>query len=578
MSLLRSQFRNSIAKICKRYQQTQAKVCAPPSAPSGPVFLNHTCFPDRVAIRDKIARYTYANIFLSANELSKEITKICNGRTNERVAFMCSNDVNYVISLWAIWLSGQIAVPLSSLHPKNALLYYANDCQSKLLLSSPEYVELMKSVSTNTGTTLHVLDDKLSLNCAQKNYNTQADLEGGLPLNFYNDSNALILYTSGTTGSPKGVVVSHKNLQYSITTLLDAWKWSPNDVILHTLPLHHVHGTVNALLCPLYVGAKVIMLKKFNANTVWSFLLGVGANPEDRKTTIYMGVPTIYYNLIDEYHKVFKDDPKMVEHIRVTLKNRIRLMVSGSAPMPATIHDKWLKISGHNLLHRYGMTECGMVLSQEYDSERFPGTVGVPLPGVSVRFAEEAAPKQEPKIVLESTNIDGKVVFNKKDPKPSEGNLKGELLVKGDGVFKEYYNLPEATRKEFTEDGWFKTGDICEYDEDVKQFRILGRKSVDIIKMGGYKLSALQIEGKLVLHPDIKECAVFGVEDEKWGQRVAALIVTKPDKEVTLDGIREWAADKMPGYWVPSIIKSVKEIPKNAMGKVNKKQLVKSMD
>lgn len=149
-----------------------------------------------------------------------------------------------------------------------------------------------------------------------------------------------------------GVVLSHRNLQNQIGTLLDAWKWSPNDVILHTLPLHHVHGIVNALLCPLHIGAKTIMLKKFNANTVWSFLLGVGAKPDERKITVYMAVPTIYSKLIDEYKRVFKEDPKMVEYIRNTLKNKMRLMVSGSAPLPAPIFNKWLEISGHSLLER----------------------------------------------------------------------------------------------------------------------------------------------------------------------------------------------------------------------------------
>lgn len=134
--------------------------------------------------------------------------------------------------------------------------------------------------------------------------------------------------------------------------LLDAWKWTSNDVLLHTLPLHHVHGIVNALLCPLTIGAKTIMLQKFNANTVWSYLLGVSPVPDDRKITIYMAVPTIYSKLIDEYRRVFKDNPKMVEHIKNTLKNKIRVMISGSSPLPVTIYDKWLEISGHRLLER----------------------------------------------------------------------------------------------------------------------------------------------------------------------------------------------------------------------------------
>lgn len=149
-----------------------------------------------------------------------------------------------------------------------------------------------------------------------------------------------------------GVLLSHRNLQSQITALLDAWKWSPNDVLLHTLPLHHVHGIVNALLCPLYIGAKTVMLNKFNANTVWSYLLGVGAKPDERKITVYMAVPTIYAKLIEEYKRVFNDDPKMVEYIRNTLKNKMRVMLSGSAPLPHSIYDEWLNITGHRLLER----------------------------------------------------------------------------------------------------------------------------------------------------------------------------------------------------------------------------------
>ncbi|KAJ8970929.1 hypothetical protein NQ317_017247 [Molorchus minor] len=281
----------------------------------------------------------------------------------KKVLFLCSNDVNYVITLWAIWLSGQIAVPLSPLHPKNILLYYANDTNSKLLITTSQYAELMQRVSKNTHSHLHVLDNKLNLKCSQKVTENQSDLEAGLPLDFYDKNDALILYTSGTTGSPKGVLLSHKNLQSQITTLLDVWKWTWNDVLLHTLPLHHIHGIVNALLCPLYIGAKTIMLDKFNSNTVWSYLLGVNAKPDDRKITVYMAVPTIYSKLIEEYEKVFANDPKMVEYIKNTLQSKIRLMVSGSSPLPATVFDKWQEISGHQLLERYGMTETGMILS-----------------------------------------------------------------------------------------------------------------------------------------------------------------------------------------------------------------------
>ncbi|XP_074036816.1 acyl-CoA synthetase family member 3 [Leptinotarsa decemlineata] len=574
MSLLTKHLRSSIMKLSKRAQQTQAKLQATANLPGGPVFRNAQNFPDRVALRDHISSYTYANIYLSANELSKEITQLVHGRTGERVLFMCPNDANYVITLWAIWMSGQIAVPLSPMHPKNILLYYANDCASKLIITTSEYADLMQKVSKNTHNRMHVLDEKLKLNCTQKVTTSQNDLEGGLPLEFYDNNNALILYTSGTTGSPKGVVLSHKNLQFQISTLVDAWKWSSNDVILHTLPLHHVHGIVNALLCPLHIGAKTIMLKKFNANNVWSYLLGINAKPEDRKISVYMAVPTIYNKLIEEYDRVFKADNKMVEYIRNTMKNKIRLMVSGSAGLPVPICERWKEISGHRLLERYGMTETGMTLSHVYESDREPGNVGIPLPGVSIRLVEDDENSEELKTILECSNVDGELKFTEKVYKSE--NHKGELLVKGDGIFREYYNRPEATRKEFTNDGWFKTGDICEYLAEKKVFKIVGRKSVDIIKSGGYKLSALEIEAKLLLHPDIQECAVVGLEDETWGQQVAAFVVPKQDKEITLENLRKWSEDKMPKYWVPKVLKIMNSIPKNAMGKVNKKELAKS--
>lgn len=578
MSLLNRQLGKTLKyhlNFQSRLQQTQAKPNVTTAIlSSGPVFKNVPNFADKIALRDTIASYTYANLFLSANELSQRITKLLDGKTNERVLFLCPNDANYIITMWAIWMSGQIAVPLSPLHPKNILLYYANDTSSKLLITTPQFSDLMHRISSNTGSRLHVLDDKMRLSATLKCTDNPADLEGGQSNGFYDKNSAMILYTSGTTGNPKGVVLTHKNLNAQITTLIDAWRWTSNDVILHTLPLHHVHGTVNALLCPLYIGAKTIMLPKFNAQDVWARLLGVNAPSDERKVSVFMAVPTIYSKLIDEYNRVFKKDEKMVEYIHKTLKNRVRLMVSGSAPLPVPIYEKWLEISGHRLLERYGMTEIGMCLSNEYDSDREPGYIGVPLPGVSVRLAQkEDEESVEYQTLLECTNKDGKVTVI---PKVTN-NVTGELLVKGDNVFKEYYKRSEATRKEFTPDGWFKTGDMSEFCADKKKFRMLGRKSVDIIKSGGYKISALEIETHLLAHSDVADCAVVGLDDDQWGQKVAAIVLPVNGKEVTLESVTEFLASKLPKYALPKIVKVVDSVPKNAMGKVNKKELVNSV-
>ncbi|KRT78177.1 AMP-binding protein, partial [Oryctes borbonicus] len=455
--------------ISKRYQQTKIQSKRLPKYQPidvVPVFRRASNFTDKVALRDSFGHYTYGNLFMGAKELSNELSQtLSEGNVlNQKVLFLCSNDANYILTQWAIWMSGHIAVPLSPRHPQNLLEYYANDSNAKLIVASTEYTDLIHRVSKNCKTKLLILDDKLRQNASQMNPVKMSDMEGGLSPDFYNKSNAMILYTSGTTGQPKGVLLSHKNIVSQITCLIDSWKWTEKDTLLHTLPLHHVHGIVNALLCPQYIGAKCIMLPKFDSNTVWAYLLGINTNPDDRRISVYMAVPTIYTRLINEHQKVFSGDSKMVEYIRTTLKNRVRLMVSGSAPLPATVYEKWLEISGHKLLERYGMTEIGMCLSNVYDSDRTPGYVGVPLPGVSVRLARKIDDGEDNYLtLLESTNVKGVVDTKVTANQDSEGNPIGELQVKGNNVFREYYNKPQATEQEFTIDGWFKTGDIAEY-------------------------------------------------------------------------------------------------------------------
>lgn len=295
--------------------------------------------------------------------------------------------------------------------------------------------------------------------------------------------------------------------------------------------------------------------------------------PSEKRVSVFMAVPTIYAKLIEEYDKLFGGDSKMQGYIKTSLKSKVRLMVSGSAPLPLPVYERWLALSGHKLLERYGMTEIGMCLSQEYDSEREPGFVGVPLPSVSIRIAE-AKDNGDYDWFVDATNSKGVVKIKTTHcPKP---DFQGELLVKGDSVFKEYYNKPEATKKEFTPDKYFKTGDICKYVPEKRLFKILGRNSVDIIKTGGYKVSAVEIETHLLAHADIRECAVVGLKDEKWGEKVGVLAVVRKGAQLDLETLRTWAKDKMPAYAAPTVLKIVEELPKNAMGKVNKKELLKS--
>jgi malonyl-CoA/methylmalonyl-CoA synthetase len=221
---------------------------------------------------------------------------------------------------------------------------------------------------------------------------------------------------------------------------------------------------------------------------------------------------------------------------------KLRLMVSGSAALPVPVLEKWQAISGHVLLERYGMTEIGMGISNPLHGRRVPGHVGTPLPGIEVRLVDE----------------EGREV-------PS--GTPGEIQVKGPGIFHEYWRKPEATREAFR-DGWFRTGDVAVLEDG--SFRILGRSSVDIIKTGGYKVSALEIEEVLLGHPQIAECAVVGIEDPEWGERVSAAIVSRGGAELTLEALRNWARERLAVYKIPTRLLVVEALPRNAMGKVTK--------
>lgn len=453
-------------------------------------------------------------------------------------------------------------------------------------MTVPEYESKLKPLAESLGRKLIVTDHTFIPPVAfpspidtVKEENV-ADIEKQLPSSqFYRKANALILYTSGSTGLPKGTVISHRNLQAQTSCLADAWKINREDRILHVLPLNHVHGSVNALLCPLSVGAKVHMLSKFDPDAVWSTLLNVNLPSKDR-VNLFMAVPTIYSLLIAEYDKVFGKNERMVEYIRAQCEKKIRLMISGSAPLPATVFDTWRQITGHKLLERYGMTEIGMVLSNplicDKTRDRIPGYVGAPLPDTEVKLVDENRVvvqvqgksgeglwSSQPDIQLESAKIKS----------PEDKELIGELYVRSPSVFVEYYNKPDETENAF-DNGWFKTGDIAKYENGI--FKILGRNNVDIIKTGAYKVSALEIETHLMEHPLIADACVVGVPDPVWGQKIVALIVCKDSNSpVTLETLTAWCEERIASYQIPTVIKCIDELPRNAMGKLNKKEIVR---
>lgn len=529
---------------------------------SAPVFTRALAFKDRVALIDQHGSHTYKDLYYHSLRLSREICRLREHAgqdlQEERISFMCSNDVSYVVAQWASWMSGGIAVPLYRKHPQADLQYFIQDSRSSMVLAGQEYVELLNPVVKKLEIPL------LPLSPAVYNGAAEEPGEGELPERDWRDRGAMIIYTSGTTGRPKGVLSTHHNIRAMVTGLVQKWAWTKDDVILHVLPLHHIHGIVNKLLCPLWVGATCVMLPEFSAQLVWEKFL----SSETPQVNVFMAVPTIYSKLMDYYDKHFTQ-PHVQDFVRAVCKEKIRLMVSGSAALPLPVLEKWKNITGHVLLERYGMTEIGMALSNPLTAAaRLPGSVGIPLPGVEVRIVSENPQKEGCPYIL---HVEG----NEKGTKVTPGfkENEGELLVRGPSVFREYWDKPEETKKAFTSDGWFKTGDTAVFKDG--SYWIRGRMSVDIIKSGGYKISALEVERLLLGHPSIKDVAVIGVPDMTWGQRVTAVVKLQEGHSLSHKELKEWARGVLAPYAVPSELLLVEEIPRNQMGKINKKDLVR---
>ncbi len=473
---------------------------------------------NKIAIVATEGKFTYGELLDTSAQVATCLLDQKEDLEQQRVAFLVPSGFHYVAVQWGIWRAGGIAVPLCTAHPKPELNHVISDSGASIIIAAPNFEPLLRSLAQE-----HSCRFLLTTELFQTTRESFPDIA----LN----RSALILYTSGTTGKPKGVVTTHENIQAQVTSLLTAWEWTANDKILHVLPLHHIHGIINILTCALWAGAECHMLPKFNAETVWNYFL-------DHDLTLFMAVPTIYIKLIAAWEKASSDRKAELSQAC----HQLRLMVSGSAALPIKVLQKWQEITGHFLLERYGMTEIGMALSNPYEGQRLAGYVGKPLPQVEVRLVDEMG-----NVIPEGTQ--------------------GEIQVKGPGVFREYWQRPEATLKAFQGD-WFRTGDQAVVEND--NYRILGRLSVDIIKTGGYKVSALEIEEMLRTHPDIKDCAVVGVTDEEWGQRVCAALLLQREVSVTASSLRRWAKDKLAFYKIPTRVLILEDLPRNAMGKVTK--------
>ncbi|HYL55471.1 MAG TPA: acyl-CoA synthetase [Gemmatimonadales bacterium] len=482
---------------------------------------------DRTALVATEGTFSYRDLLDASARVAACLLAGRDDLAEARVAFLAPPSFAYVATQWGIWRAGGIAVPLAVSHPPPELEYVIRDADADVVVVHPDFATVLYAVplpsSVRTVTT------------------TEAERTAPLsPLpGVAEGRRAMMVYTSGTTGRPKGVVTTHANITAQVASLITAWEWRADDAILLVLPLHHVHGIINVLACALWAGARCEMLPRFEGEQVWSRIA-------QGDLTLFMAVPTVYGKLIAAWEAASSERRRAWS--KGCAPPRMRLMVSGSAALPVQRFERWREISGHVLLERYGMTEIGMALSNPLHGERRPGFVGAPLPGVEVRLVDDA----------------GRAV---------PAGTPGEIEVRGANVFLEYWRRPDATAAAFR-DGWFRTGDVAVLENG--SYRILGRASVDIIKTGGYKVSALEIEETLRTHPAVQDCAVVGVEDPEWGERICAAVELRGSGEaLTLDALQRWARERIAPYKIPRALLSVTVLPRNAMGKVTKPEVVK---
>jgi malonyl-CoA/methylmalonyl-CoA synthetase len=487
--------------------------------PELPLIARARSHAGSVAFRSASAVHTYEELLERSEALAAALLAGEADLNETRVALLVSPGFEYAAAQWAIWRAGGINIPMCLSATISEWEYALTDSGAGFLMADATMAAKISPLCGRLGVRL--------VDVASVSSTPAQPLPEISP-----ERRAMILYTSGTTSRPKGVVTTHANVQAQIESLVSAWEWSEADRIPSFLPLHHIHGVINVTGCALWSGATIEPFQRFDAATI---LDRVRADAY----TIFMAVPTIYVKLIQAIETLSTADRMSI----VGGFARMRLMVSGSAALPASLHERWTALTGQKLLERYGMTEIGMALSNPYRGERRPGAVGIPLPGVEVRLKAES----------------GAVVTVEDEP--------GEIQVRGPGVFRNYWNRREESAESFEGD-WFKTGDMAVRERAY--YRIMGRLSVDIIKSGGYKLSALEIEAALLEHPDIEECAVIGLPDDMWGEAVTAVVVLKEATSLELPALREWCKGRISVYKIPQRLHLANELPRNAMGKVSK--------
>ncbi|MDH5370660.1 MAG: malonyl-CoA synthase [Gammaproteobacteria bacterium] len=458
--------------------------------------------------------------------LQQETARIANFLTQQgvkkgdRVAVQVEKSPHVLFLYLACLRAGFVYLPLNTAYTKNELSYFLENAEPTVVVCSTDVYELFSSFKNNYLKHIYTLDTKEQGSLIEQSQNTAAEFE---TVACDTDDIAVILYTSGTTGRPKGAMITHGNLAANGLALQEAWNWQQSDVMLHALPIFHIHGLFVACHNVLLGGSKMLFLEKFDCKTIIQLL---------PKATVFMGVPTFYTRLLDD------------ENFNSDVCQNMRLFISGSAPLLEQTFEDFQKRTGHTILERYGMTETGMNTSNPVDGERLAGTVGLPLPGVQTRIVDE-------------------------NNHTVENNQVGILQVKGDNVFKGYWGMPEKTAEEFTDDHFFITGDMATCN-DKGYISIVGRNK-DMVITGGYNVYPKEVELLLDESEGVKESAVIGLAHKDFGEAVTAIVVADDvNNPPDADKLRKQLKEQLASYKTPKKIIFIEQLPRNTMGKVQK--------
>lgn len=493
------------------------------------LFQNIDAYPDKVALEFIQARGTRT---LSYQDLGQQVIQVAaylqhlGVGAGDRVAIQLSKSLEFIYLHLAAMRLGAISLPLNPAFPAGELEYFLSDSEAKVLFADSSMQASLRPMLTRLRTLHH---------------SVFVDADKGLefpgaqplpPLPDNPDATALMIYTSGTTGRPKGAELSHRNLTANLTALHEAWQWQPQDTLLHVLPIFHTHGLMVALHGALNAGASVTLLEKSDARETLELLV-------TQRFSVFMAVPTIHSRLLEAAGDRIYDFSFM------------RLITSGSAGLAENVFAGFQKTFNVTLLERYGMTETGMNLSNPYRGERRSGSVGMPLPGVEARIVDPAS---------ETPLADGEV---------------GEVQIRGEHVFKGYWRQPEKTAASFSSDGWLRTGDLGLRDQDGYYY--LKGRSKDLIISGGFNVYPPEVERVLAEHPAVAASAVIGCPDSDWGEQVVAAVQLRSDAELSEITLTAFCRERLASYKIPKVVIFVADLPRNAMGKVQKAALRNSL-